>query len=118
MKKTIAIYFTVFLLSILAYVTVNAQTRKTFYYYPTQNVYYDVTAKQYLFNNAGTWSSTKTLPSGVVLTKSDSRVTVYHPGNDVWVNNSGHMVKYKSHGNANSGKMKAKSPGNGKTKKH
>jgi hypothetical protein len=95
MKKALLYYITVFIMSILAYITVNAQTNKTFYYYPSQNVYYDVTGKQYLFNDGGTWTTVKTLPSGVVLTKGSPRVTVTHPGNDVWVNNSSHSVKYK-----------------------
>jgi len=117
MKKNIAIFFTVLMLSILAYVTVNAQTKRSFYYYPSQNVYYDITGKQYLFNNGGTWTNTKTLPSGVVLRKTDSKVTVYHPGDDVWVNNSGHVVKYKTKASGNSQKMKVKT-NNGKSKKN
>src|SRR5688572_12893663 len=118
MKKNIAIFFTVLMLSVLAYVTVNAQTKRSFYYYPSQNVYYDITGKQYLFDSGGSWTSTKTLPSGVVLRKTDSKVTVYHPGDDVWVNNSGHVVKYKSQGKGNTQKVKVKTSGNGKGKKN
>jgi hypothetical protein len=118
MKKLI----TVILLTLmtLGYSGVSAQlvttttTRHTFYYYPATNIYFDVAEKQYLFNDNGTWVTSKTLPSGVVLTKGARRVTVYHPDKDVWVHNDNHKVKYKN-ANAKRGKTYKHS---GKGKKH
>jgi hypothetical protein len=95
-------------------VTTTTTTRHTFHYYPGSNIYFDVTDKNYLFNDHGTWVTSKTLPSGIVLNKSARRVTVYHPDKDVWVSNNKHKVKYKN-ANANRGKSYKRS---GKGKKH
>lgn len=110
--------FKVIILSaiMIAAFSINAEAQKrTYYYYPSSNVYYDISGRQYVFNNGGSWVTAKTLPSGIILTKGSPRVTVYHPGNDVWTGNANHVVKYK---NYKAPKMKpAKAMNRGRAKK-
>lgn len=96
MKKLVAIFLAVVILSAFAVTEASAQN-KTFWYYPSSNIYYDVAGRQYVFYNAGNWSNAKELPSGVTLVKGSPRVTVYHAGNDVWADNAGHVMKYKNY---------------------
>ena len=95
-------------------ITAEAQKR-SYYYYPSTNVYYDISGRQYVFNDGGTWATAKTLPSGITLVKGSPRVTVYHNGNDVWAGNSNHVVKYK---NYKAPKMKPAKGKSGKAKGH
>ena len=95
-------------------ISAHAQKR-SYYYYPSNNVYYDISGRQYVYNNGGTWTTVKTLPSGITLVKGSPRVTVYHTGNDVWAGNSGHVIKYK---NYKAPKMKPVKSNNGKGKGH
>jgi len=95
MKKIKAIILSAIMIAAFTF-TAEAQKR-TYYYYPSSNVYYDISGRQYVFNNGSSWSTSKTLPSGVILTKGSPRVTVYHPGHDVWTGNANHVVKYKNY---------------------
>lgn len=70
-----------------------AQTFK-FYYYPTQNVYYDLAGSQYIYYNGSTWVRVSTLPAYIRVVPA-SRVVVYHTGRNVWVGNAAHVKKYK-----------------------
>ncbi|MEO6406769.1 MAG: hypothetical protein ABIY51_04230 [Ferruginibacter sp.] len=96
MKKLAVAFLGMIMLSLFTISEASAQTR-TYWYYPSSNVYYDIAAKQYVFYNAGTWSNAGTLPSGIVIEKEAPRVTVYHAGNDVWADNAGHVMKYKNY---------------------
>ncbi|MEO7265776.1 MAG: hypothetical protein ABIW38_12735 [Ferruginibacter sp.] len=96
MKKLVAMIVGVVMLSAFVVTEASAQN-SSFWYYPNSNVYYDLSGKQYVFYNAGNWSSSKTLPSGITLEKGSPRVTVYHAGKDVWVDNAGHVMKYKNY---------------------
>lgn len=92
MKKIIVMLAVLFAIGIKQ---ANAQ-RMTFYYYPTQDVYYNVSGQNYIYYNPATsaWVTVKALPRGIVLTRSP-RYTVYYNGTDVWKDNGLHKGKYK-----------------------
>ncbi len=119
MKKLAAMIVGVIMVSVFAVTEASAQNR-SYWYYPSSNVYYDVAGKQYVFYNAGNWSTAKTLPSGVMLVKGSPRVTVYHAGNNVWSDNAGHVMKYKNYkGNSEkASKQTGKQVGKQKGKKN
>jgi hypothetical protein len=73
-----------------------AAQKTTFYYYPSSNVYYNVTTHDYEYYDPGTttWVTVQKLPTTVTLTKSP-RYTVYYNGKDVWKDNDMHKKKYK-----------------------
>jgi hypothetical protein len=75
---------------------VTKETRVTFYYYPSSNIYYNPTNTEYWYYDdvSATWTQVKELPSTIVLTKTP-RYTVYYSGEDVWKDNAVHMKKYK-----------------------
>ena len=74
----------------------NAQTKNTkFYYYPSSNVYYNTASGKYIYNNSGTWTTVKTLPSNFAIARTP-RVIVYNTNPRVWENNSVHQTKYKA----------------------
>jgi hypothetical protein len=89
-----------------------AQETKTqqvkFYYYPSSNIYYNVTAGEYWYYDdvSATWTQVKTLPESITLTKAPV-YTVYYNGEEVWKENAAHMKKYKV---KNNGTIKAKKP--------
>ena len=74
-----------------------AAQRVTFYYYPSSNVYYNVTTHDYVYYDPGTttWVAVQTLPATITFTKTP-RYTVYYKGNDVWKDNAMHKNKYKA----------------------
>ena|SRR2546423_3013865 len=84
-------------------------TRKKmkFYYYPSANVYYDISGSQYAYDSSGTWVYTPTLPSTIELSDNAEKVMVYHETPDVWTDNRIHKVKYK-HGKLKKDKPKGK----------
>lgn len=93
MKKVI---ITLVVLFVFGFKQASAQ-RLTFYYYPTPNVYYNLSSHDYIYYNTGTttWVTGRALPRGIVLTRS-SRYTVYYNGPEVWRNNGLHKGKYKA----------------------
>ena len=91
MKKILVVLAVLFAFGIKQ---ASAQTRVTYYYYPSANVYYNVGTHDYVYYNAGTWTTVKTLPSGVTITRTP-RYTVYYNGPDVWRDNAAHKTKYK-----------------------
>lgn len=88
----------VFLFAIVGASKISAQeTQKvTFYYYPSANVYYNVTATDYWYFDEATnaWVEVKTLPATITLEKTP-RYTVYYNGKDVWKDNPDHVKRYK-----------------------
>jgi hypothetical protein len=81
------------------------ETRVTFYYYPSSNVYYNPGNSEYWYYDdvSTTWTQVKELPTTIVLTKTP-RYTVYYSGEEVWKDNAVHMKKYKG----KKGEIKAK----------
>jgi len=93
MKK---IFFALLLIaSILSVKQAGAQLIK-FYYYPNTNVYYDVTQRQYIYADNGNWVTVAALPTGIRVVNT-RRVVVYNPTPQVWIQNPGHIKKYKTH---------------------
>ena len=93
----------IILIGILATSPAIAQQKK-FYYYPSSNVYYDISGKQYVYYNNGTWTQVNALPSDIKLVNT-KRFIVYHPTREVWLGNAEHIKKYKVV-KANPGKKK------------
>jgi uncharacterized membrane protein YeiB len=91
MKKILFLFF--ILSSFLVASPSNAQQKK-FYYYPSANVYYDISGKQYVYFDNGTWTQVNTLPANIKLVNT-RRVIVYHPNREIWMVNSDHVKKYK-----------------------
>ena len=100
----------VFLFAITGASKISAQeTQKiTFYYYPSANVYYNVSGSDYWYFDDATkaWVEVKTLPATITVEKTP-RYTVYYNGTDVWKDNAEHMKKYKAKDN---GELKEKKP--------
>ena len=91
MKRIIAGF--VFLAAI-AFSEGSQAQRRTFYYYPQQNVYYNPVTHQYAYPDNGTWTYRETLPP--TYTISPKRyVTVYGDRDDIWTYNNMHREKYK-----------------------
>jgi hypothetical protein len=67
-----------------------------FYYYPSSNVYFNVSTGQYWYYDEPTvkWMEVKTLPETITLEKTPV-YTVYYSGEDVWKDNATHQKKYK-----------------------
>lgn len=70
----------------------DAQSRK-FYYYPENNVYYDINGKQYFYNRHGKWSPAAVLPLTIKLNITD-RVILYNNSGHIWEHNALHVKKY------------------------
>ena len=101
----------VFLFAIAGASKISAQeTQKvTFYYYPSSNVYYNVSASDYWYYDEATnaWVEVKTLPTTFTLEKAP-RYTVYYNGTDVWKDNAEHVKKYKVKDNGELKEKKSK----------
>ena len=110
MKKII--FGLVLLFSLGSATKLMAQETKTqqvkFYYYPSSNIYYNITSGEYWYYDdvSATWTQVKTLPESITLTKTPV-YTVYYNGEEVWKDNAAHMKKYKA---KNNGTIKAKKP--------
>jgi len=91
MKKILVVLAVLFAFGIKQ---TSAQARVAYYYYPSANVYYNVVTHDYVYDNAGTWTTVKTLPSGVTITRTP-RYTIYYNGPEVWRDNAEHKIKYK-----------------------
>ena len=112
MKK---IFFALVLFcSLLSFQKAGAQRLK-FYYYPNSNVYYDVAHKQYIYSNNGNWTPVTTLPGGMNVVRS-RRVIVYHNTPEIWMDNPGHIKKYKHYPNGKAVGYKGTNPNKGKGK--
>src|SRR5436190_11728815 len=72
------------------------QQKVTFYFYPSSNIYYNVSTGEYLyFDESSTkWITVKALPTTITVVKMPVD-TVYYNGPDVWKDNAEHQKKYK-----------------------
>ena len=78
-----------------------------YYYYPSTNVYFDEASGDYwYYDDANTrWNTVKTLPSTIVVEKTQ-KYPIDYKGNDPWKNNAADKQKYKVKDDKE--KMKAK----------
>jgi len=88
-----------FLFAIGTAVKTSAQEtqRVKFYYYPSANVYQNVTTNEYWYydNATSNWVKVNTLPTTIVVEKTPRHI-VYYNGPDVWKENATHQKKYKA----------------------
>jgi hypothetical protein len=94
MKKIII--FLVLAIGIQSAESLHAQ-RVKYYYYPSSNVYYNPSTREYVYFNNNTWTPVTTLP-GTIRVQNTRRYMVYHNGPDVWTDNEQHMKKYRAYG--------------------
>lgn len=76
--------------------TVHAQLLR-FNYYPKTNVYYDLTHKEYIYNEEGKWLKSADVPEGYEVSNS-KRVVMYSMKPDIWAMNELHVAQYKNQG--------------------
>ena len=88
MKK---IFFLLILVTGFAFSGLAQQLK--FYYYPSSNIYYDVSKKKYIYPANGTWNTVTVLPAKVRVGPAP-RVVVYHSSPQVWASNADHVKKY------------------------
>jgi hypothetical protein len=67
--------------------------KKTYYYYPSHNIYYDVSAKEYIVFRSGKWMKVKALPKGIKIGPS-GKVTFSYGGKNIYKYNHAHIAKY------------------------
>ena len=67
--------------------------RQSFYYYPNQNVYYNMESRRYVYPQNGIWISVASLPFQLTVTNMP-RYEVNYYGEDVWVDNYRHRSAY------------------------
>jgi hypothetical protein len=90
MKKIILMLAVLFALGVKQ---ADAQ-RLSFYFYPSANVYYNVASHDYIYYDAGSWVTVRTLPATIVINRTP-RYTVYYNGPEVWRDNGLHKGRYK-----------------------
>ena len=107
MKKIILGLTLLFALGSAIKTSAQVTQRVRFYYYPSSNVYYNVSTQEYWYYDNGTtnWVEVKTLPTTIIITKTP-RYTVYYNGADVWKDNAVHQKKYKAKKVVTTGKKK------------
>jgi hypothetical protein len=64
-----------------------------YYYYPTANVYYNATAKEYIIEDGDTWITNKNVAADVE-NKLGKRVLIEEPSTPVWNDNEHHRFVY------------------------
>ena len=71
--------------------------RISFYYYPSSNVYFNISTGNYIYYDPGvtTWVTVQRLPATIVVTRTP-RYIVYYNGPEVWRDNGLHKGKYKA----------------------
>jgi hypothetical protein len=106
MKKIILGFILLFAIAGASRISAQETQKVTFYYYPSSNVYYNVSVSDYWYYDEATnaWVEVKTLPTTITLEKAP-RYTVYYNGKDVWKDNTAHVKKYKV---KNNGELKEK----------
>jgi hypothetical protein len=67
--------------------------KKTYYYYPSHNIYYDVSAKEYIVFRSGKWMKVKALPKGIKIEPA-GKVTFSYGGKNIYKYNHAHIAKY------------------------
>ena len=89
-----AIWITLLILVSTSFLqTVHAQLMR-FNYYPKTNVYYDLTNKEYIYNEEGKWVKSPEVPEGYEVSNSP-RVVMYSMKPDIWAMNDLHQAQYK-----------------------
>ena len=73
--------------------------RYHYHYYPASGVYFNVSTGSYFYLSGGTWQMAMTLPTTVVLDRSDS-VTIELETETPYIFYEEHKVKYKGHGHS------------------
>lgn len=68
--------------------------RRSYYYYPGTNTYYNPSTRQYAYQQNGNWSYHNGAPSNFNV-RREKRVTVYGKNQDIWRDNTMHREKYK-----------------------
>lgn len=68
-------------------------SQRSFYYYPSANVYYDGSCNNYLYQNGRSWVSASVLPRGYYI-GNQPRYQVYYRGPEVWRDNDRHRNMY------------------------
>lgn len=88
-------------------------TGTKYWYYPTQNIYYnDVTGEYWYYDKTGVkWVDAKQLPDMYKIMDNDKKYVVFYNGTDVWKENRKHLTKYKVKKKKN-GKIKEKTKPN------
>ena len=68
-----------------------------YWYYPAQNIYYDEASGDYWYYDVPTvkWIEVKQLPSTYTLAGTDTRYRISYKGQNVWMDNKKHRIKYK-----------------------
>jgi|SRR5205809_7850145 len=96
MKKLILAVAVIFTLGSALHVSAQETQRVKFYYYPSSNVYFNVSNGDYWYYDEPTtkWIEVKTLPTTITLAKAP-KYTVYYNGPEVWRENALHAKKYK-----------------------
>src|SRR5689334_21968617 len=90
-------------------ISLQAQQVK-FYYYPKANVYYDPSAKRYIYLENGNWTTVQTLPKKTTIF-GIPRVEIFgDKDSKIWEKNSEHVVKYKYHPNGKAVGYKGTNP--------
>lgn len=73
-----------------------AQAKIKYYYYPSENVYYNTTSHKYGYmgdNSEWTWG---TLPGTTALADTNRYIVLYSPNDEIWKQNATHKMKYKN----------------------
>ncbi len=68
-----------------------------FFYYPSRNIYYDVTNQTYLYSLDGgrSWDSLR-VPEEKEPSIPGVKETLYSTTHEIWVNNPSHVQQYKA----------------------
>jgi len=72
-----------------------------FYYYPKNNVYYNVSTREYIYNHDGGWTPVSDLPEDLSVAGTP-RIVMYSMKPDVWQMNEEHLEQYKNYGGGRS----------------
>jgi hypothetical protein len=76
--------------------TTTTHTRTRYFYYPDQNVYYNIESGDYYYYDAPTtkWTQVRALPATISVEKVP-RYTLYYEGEDIYKENPQHIKKFK-----------------------
>jgi len=98
MKKVIFGLLLLFAVTTKLSAQTTGEAQIKYWYYPSQNVYYnDATGDYWYFDNGTTkWVSSKTLVAPyVAVLPTDTKYQIMYPSPEIWKANVNHKVKYK-----------------------
>lgn len=98
MKKVIFGLLLLFAVTTKLSAQTTGEAQIKYWYYPSQNVYYNDATGDYWFydKTTATWTSAKVLASPYVpVVATDTRYQIMYTGPEVWKANANHKVKYK-----------------------